>query len=61
MRTFGLSSPDTLDSDVIIAAQALLYARARGLATDEYTVATGNAAHLSLYASAGDWQAVAVA
>lgn len=58
---YATASPDALDGDMIIAAQALLYARARGLAADEYTVATGNAAHLSHHGSAGDWQAVAVA
>lgn len=58
---YATASPDALDGDVIIAAQALLYARTRGLSADEYTVATGNAAHLSHYAPAGDWQAVAVA
>jgi predicted nucleic acid-binding protein len=48
--------PRRLDIDVILAAQALDYADAQGLAPAEVVIASTNTKHLSQFVSADLWQ-----
>jgi predicted nucleic acid-binding protein len=45
------ASDDSLDGDMILAAQAL----SLGLPTSDYIVATTNVRHLSMFVHAGEW------
>ena len=49
------ASPDSLDGDVILAAQSL----ALGLPPTDFVVATTNVGHLSRFVPAEDWQNIA--
>lgn len=49
------ASPDALDVDVILAAQAL----ALGLPESDLVIATTNVGHLSRFVPADDWQKIA--
>lgn len=51
---YPTASPDALDVDVILAAQAL----SLNLSTTDYVIATTNAGHLSLFVPAEHWQTI---